>query len=166
MKRCLLLLAAFAVPLMLSACASQPPAAPVQAAESLEATGSPLLQTTAKDGENKILLSIGEQSFSGTLADTEAAHEFARLLPMTLQMSELNGNEKYVYLDGNLSAAASRPERINTGDLMLYGSVCVVLFYDDFISEYSYTSIGKIDDPDGLAAALGDGSVTVAFTTD
>ena len=43
-------------------------------------------------------LTISGQTFFAELAETEAAQSFASLLPRTLQMSELNGNEKYAYL--------------------------------------------------------------------
>lgn len=108
-------------------------------------------------------LKIGNSTFTATLADNATAQAFAAMLPMNLSMSELNNNEKYVYLDQSLPAQASSPGTIQTGDIMLYGSSCVVLFYKTFSTSYSYTRIGRIDNPDGLAAAVGSGSVTVLF---
>lgn len=115
------------------------------------------------DMETKVTLTAGGCTFSLTPADTEAARAFVARLPLTLVMDELNGNEKYHYLPDRLPTAAVRPGTIRTGDLMLYGSSCVVLFYETFSSGYSYTPLGRVDDPDGLAAALGRGSVEVTF---
>ena len=110
-----------------------------------------------------ITLSVGGKTFTATLADTGAARAFTDLLPLTLEMSELNGNEKYCYLDESLPTAASVPDKIRTGDIMLYGASCIVVFYKDFPTSYSYTVIGHIDDVTGLADALGKGSVTITF---
>jgi hypothetical protein len=49
------------------------------------------------------------------------------------------------------------------GDILLYGSSTIVLFYKKFDTPYSYTKIGKIDKVDGLEAALGAGNVKVSF---
>lgn len=111
-----------------------------------------------------IKLSAGNQTFTATLYDNPAANALLELLPMTLHMSELNGNEKYFYLDGRLPADASKPSGIHAGDLMLYGDNCLVLFYESFSTSYSYTPLGRIDDPEGLASALGSGSVQVTFS--
>jgi hypothetical protein len=78
-------------------------------------------------------------------------------------MTELNGNEKLFRLPGALPTRESRPSSIHTGDLMLYGSSTLVVFYKSFPTTYSYTAIGRIDDPAGLEAALGPGDVTVVF---
>lgn len=112
---------------------------------------------------NKLKISIGSTSFTATLEDNAAATAFKALLPMTIKMSEMNGNEKYYYLDDNLPTASSRPGTIRTGDLMLYGSNCLVLFYKTFSSSYSYTRLGRIENPSGLQAALGSGSATLTF---
>ena len=85
------------------------------------------------------------------------------MLPLTLNMRELNGNEKYYYLDTGLTTNASRPSEINAGDIMLYGTNCLLLFSKSFSPSYSYTPIGHIDDPTELAEALGSGSVQVTF---
>ena len=114
--------------------------------------------------EHVISIEVNGQTFSATLADNDTAHAFAARLPMTLDMRELNGNEKYFYLNEPLPAAAQRVGQIRTGDLMLFGSDCVVLFYENFATSYTYTPIGRIDDPAGLAEALGRGSAEVAFS--
>ena len=112
---------------------------------------------------NNFKISIGEVSFNVTLENNATATAFKALLPMTIDMSEMNGNEKYYYLPGSQPTASSSPGTIHTGDLMLYGSSCVVLFYETFSSSYSYTRIGKVDTPSGLSEAVGTGNVSITF---
>ena len=111
----------------------------------------------------QINIIVGTKTFTATLADSETGRAFAQLLPMTVTMTDLNGNEKYHYLDSSLPTDSYRPGTIHAGDLMLYGNNCVVLFYETFSSSYSYTRIGSIDNPAGLSAALGSGNVSVRF---
>lgn len=117
-----------------------------------------------KNEMNKnITITVGGTSFAATLTDNDAARAFAAMLPMSIQMSELNGNEKYHYLDNNLPTDSYRLGTIHAGDLMLYGSTCVVLFYETFSSSYSYTRIGQVNNPQGLKEALGSGDANVKF---
>ena len=120
--------------------------------------------TDAAEETTMILLTIGGQTFQAVLESSETGEAFAALLPLTLEMRELNGNEKYFYLNESLPAQAERVGRIEAGDLMLYGTDCIVLFYESFPTSYSYTRIGRIENAAQLAAAVGGGSVTVAFS--
>lgn len=122
--------------------------------------------TDGEDGEiaGRIVIEAGGEKFAAVLYDTAAAGEFAERLPLTLDMRELNGNEKYFYLSEDLTTDASRPGNIRRGDLMLYGPNCVVLFYKDFETSYSYTPLGRIENAAGLESALGNAGVSVSFT--
>jgi len=109
-------------------------------------------------------MSVGTQRFAVTLEDNPTAHTLVQLLPLTLEMAELNGNEKHGRLPRSLPTDAVRPGTIRTGDVLLYGNDTVVVFYQTFQSSYSYTRIGRIDDSAALAQALGPGDPRVTFT--
>ena len=112
---------------------------------------------------NKMKITIGSAVFTATLNNNATATAFKAMLPLTLNMSELNGNEKFYYFSSTLPTNASAGGNIQVGDLMLYGNNCLVLFYEGLNTSYSYTRLGKIDNASGLAAALGSGSVNVKF---
>ena len=112
---------------------------------------------------SKMKIKIGTSTFTATLCDNAAATAFKSLLPMTVNMIELNRNEKYVDLPRNLPTNASDPGTIQAGDLMIYGSSTLVLFYKTFSTSYQYTRLGRIDDISGLTAALGSGNTTVTY---
>lgn len=110
-----------------------------------------------------ITIRIGDRVFPGKLADNPTSRAFEKLLPLSITMTELNGNEKFARLRRALPGQASTAPSIRTGDLMLYGVDTLVLFYKSFSTTYSYTKIGQVDDPAGLEAALGAGDVAVIF---
>jgi hypothetical protein len=109
-------------------------------------------------------MTVGERRFAITLADNEAARAFAAMLPLTIDMADLNSNEKHADLPKSLPTSASRPGTIRNGDLMLYGSRTLVVFYLTFDSSYSYTRLGRVDNPAGLAQALGNRGVRIEFS--
>jgi hypothetical protein len=112
---------------------------------------------------NQMKIKIGTKTFAATLDDNATAAAFKSLLPMTVDMVDLNGNEKYFDLPGNLPTNASTRRTIQSGDLMIYGSNTLVLFYKTFATSYSYTRLGRINNPAGLAAAVGSGNVAVTY---
>lgn len=102
---------------------------------------------------------INGKEYKIDLEDNETANSFVGLLPQELNMRELNGNEKYIYLDTTLPTNSSNQKRINVGDVMLYGDNCLVIFYKSFDTSYSYTKIGHIDN----LPNLGNDSISVKF---
>lgn len=109
----------------------------------------------------RLRIRVASATFTATLLDNPTVTAFKKQLPITLSMQELNKNEKFADLPNNLPTNAVNPGTIQTGDLMLYGSSTLVLFYETFRTSYAYTKLGRIDNPSGLAAALGSGDVTV-----
>ena len=110
-----------------------------------------------------MLMTFETHRFTLTLEDGPAARAFTQLLPLTLDMPDLNGNEKHVSLPRSLPVQAFKPKNIHAGDVMLFGSDTLVVFYKTFASDYSYTRIGHVADGAGLAAALGAGSQRITF---
>jgi hypothetical protein len=120
-------------------------------------------QVTNDAAEDKMKITIGSKTFKATLEDNPTVANLKALLPLTLNMTELNGNEKYCHLATRLPTDAISPGTIQSGDLMLYGDNSLVVFYKTFESSYSYTRLGRIDDPSGLAPAVGAEDVSVTF---
>ena len=102
---------------------------------------------------------ISDKTYTLNLENNKTVEEFIDILPQTFNMSELNGNEKYVYMDNSLTTNSYNPKHIEKGDVMLFGDNCLVIFYKSFDTSYSYTKIGHIDNLDNL----GNGSITAKF---
>ncbi|GGN32257.1 MULTISPECIES: cyclophilin-like fold protein [Marinomonas] len=130
-------------------------------------TESSTTQTTAiKSEKSRMWITIGERRFSATLAATAAAEEFASMLPLTLNMEDLNRNEKHTDLPKNLPTHKYQPKTIENGDIVLWGSRTLVVFYKTFDTSYSYTRIGRIENATDLPRALGHGNAVITFSKD
>ena len=115
---------------------------------------------SSSEVETSMKIKILEEEYIVDLENNETVSELINMLPLDLEMNELNGNEKYVYLDNNLPTNSVSVKHINKGDVMLFGSNCLVIFYESFDTPYSYTKIGHIDNlPD-----LGSGDISVYIT--
>ena len=158
----------------LSGCAAPETDAPSDAdaetnqAEPQGEDAQPVEADAADQGEApmQIQVTVNDTPFTATIEDTAAGQELLARLPLTLSMEELHGNEKYCYTGESFGGEQYVPDTIEAGDLMVFGSDCLVLFYQTFANDgWSYTRVGKIDDPSGLADACGSGAATVEFSS-
>lgn len=159
MKKATALILTAALLFAFCACGKEPAKTDNPSGEKQPATEN----TAAQESQKTMKININGKSFDAEFYDNETAKEFADMLPLKITMKELNGNEKYCYLGKSLSTDSTNTGEIRTGDIMLYGSDCLVLFYDTFNTAYSYTRIGYITDTAGLKNAVGSGSVTITF---
>lgn len=121
----------------------------------------------AADGDTaNINITVGDAVFAAKLYGNSPAKALLAQLPMTLDMADLNGNEKYRNLAKNLPAGPlESPAVINAGDIMCWSGNCLVLFYKTFSNSFGgYVRLGRVEDASGLAAALGSGSAEVTFS--
>lgn len=125
------------------------------------------IENLPKEISVKLKITVENKVFTAIMYDNATAEAFIAKLPLTLNMGEMNGNEKYYDLPENFRSDSPSPAgTIRTGDLMCWSSNCLVLFYKTFSSGYSYVRLGRIEDASGLEAALGGGSVLITFAVD
>ena len=133
----------------------------LSSAGTVSAAGSS--ETKKPTTENQMTITIDQKTFTATLEDNATAAAFKAMLPLKLNMKDVNANEKVISLPAKLPTNDANPGSIQTGDLMIWTSRSLVLFYKSFPTSYSYTRLGRIEDPSGLASAVGSGNVTVTF---
>lgn len=127
-------------------------------------TLDPVDSSEQEEAFMQITVTINDVPFTATIEDTEGGQELLARLPLTLSMEELHGNEKYCYTGEPFAGEQHVPQTIEAGDLMVFGSDCLVLFYETFANGgWSYQRLGRIDDPTGLADACGAGTASVTF---
>lgn len=111
----------------------------------------------------EVSMIIENQELEIKLYSNEAVNQFITQLPLTIQMNELHGNEKYNYLDFSLPSQSESIRNIKSGDIMLFGNNCLVLFYEDLTTSYQYTKIGYVANSENLKNLVGDQSITITF---
>ena len=111
----------------------------------------------------KSTITIGGKSYDVVYKNNASTRALLDRFPATYIMSELNGNEIYKYLDYELPTNEKAVNQINAGDVMLYGSDCIVIFYKSFKTNYSYTYLGHIKDFEGTDDITVGSDVKVSF---
>ena len=117
--------------------------------------------TNTKEEENVMKININSEKYVINVENEALMEEIYNALPETFTMNELNGNEKYYYLNSTMKNANSEAVgQVQKGDVMLFGSDCLVIFYDSFETEFRYTKIGHIDN----LGDIGSSNVEVSIT--
>jgi hypothetical protein len=119
--------------------------------------------SSSSSSEGTIQLAIGSFDFNVSIADNPSGLAFRSHLPLNLEMSELNGVEKHCDLSLAIPTNESVLNFIYAGDIVLYGSDTLVLFYQNVSNNYRYTRIGNIDDSRGIADAVGNHQINANF---
>ena len=111
---------------------------------------------------DKVYININNKKLGIDLENNSTTSALIKLLPLELSMNDLNGNEKYAYLDNSLPTNTYSPKHIEAGDVMLFGDNCLVIFYESFDTSYSYSKIGHINN----LPELDGGNVSVNLSTE
>lgn len=94
--------------------------------------------------KNNIQLIIDGLSYQFDMVDNPTTQHLMKLFPLTLEMNDFHQNEKVGTLGESLPTQAKPYQKIQAGDVMLYGNDALVIFYKTFKSGYSYTRLGRI----------------------
>ena len=115
-------------------------------------------------GEDQYYIKIKDTEYQIELDQSETANQIKSKFPLTISMINLNGNEVYYYFNGqSFPTNQQSVGTINQGDIYLYQTNGLVLFYKTFTTSYSYTKIGKVINPEGLDTLIGSGNVEVMW---
>lgn len=115
------------------------------------------------DNMQNIIITIENKKYEAILYDNSTTKELIKKFPITITMSDLNGNEKYYNFSKSFSTSSENVASINKGDIMLFGDNCLVIFYKSFSTHYKYTKLGYIKNLEDLENSLGKGDIEITF---
>ena len=115
------------------------------------------------DNMQNIIITIKNKKYEAILYDNSTTKELIKKFPITITMSDLNGNEKYYNFSKSFSTSSENVANINKGDIMLFGDNCLVIFYKSFSTRYKYTKLGYIKNTEDLESSFGKGDINITF---
>ena len=80
------------------------------------------LPTTASAG-TPVKIQVGKKTYKATFYNNKTAKALLKRLPVSYKMNELNGNEKYKYLNYNLPTNEKAVKKIKAGDKLYYNKM-------------------------------------------
>ena len=133
-----------------------------------ETISEPKTDNTVAEEEQKTMLQmkIGETKVSVSWEDNDsvaALKELCKDAPLTIQMSMYGGFEQVGSIGTRLPSNDAQTTT-SAGDIVLYSSNQVVVFYGS--NSWAYTRLGHITDQDaaGMASLLSNGNVTITIS--
>lgn len=115
------------------------------------------------DNMQNIIITIENKKYEAILYDNSTVRELIKNFPISITMSDLNGNEKYYNFSKSFSTSSENVANINKGDIMLFGDDCLVIFYKSFSTRYKYTKLGYIKNTEDLENSFGKGDISITF---
>ena len=115
------------------------------------------------DNMQNIIITIKNKKYEAILYDNSTTKELIKKFPITITMSDLNGNEKYYNFSKSFSTSSENVANINKGDIMLFGDNCLVIFYKSFSTRYRYTKLGYIKNTEDLENSFAKGDISITF---
>ena len=115
------------------------------------------------DNMQNIIITIKNKKYEAVLYDNSTVRELIKNFPISITMSDLNGNEKYYNFSKSFSTSSENVANINKGDIMLFGDNCLVIFYKSFSTRYRYTKLGYIKNLEDLENSFGKGDIEITF---
>ncbi len=113
-------------------------------------------------------LSVGGVSCKARFYDNETTQALFKKMPLTIEMQDLNDNEKYYDLQEKFPySMTEQPDIIHAGEIMLWSSNTLVLFYKTFENSYGgYVRLGSVENMTELLPKLESDEVTVTLSLD
>lgn len=121
-----------------------------------------------EDEITNVEINVNNTNFLVNMDNTPTGKALMARLPSTsmrLPTSyDQDGVLKYYDMPMNIVSNPEKITNVSTGDLLMDGNDRLILYYQDAEINGEYTKVGKIENSDGLAEALGDGEVTFILT--
>lgn len=94
----------------------------------------------------QLVLQLENEKVPIIVSNTKIVKNMSGYMPFDVTFDELNGNEIYAELPFAIEASPEKVKEVKAGDVMLFGSSILVIFYETHKTDYQYTKIGKVSD--------------------
>ena len=108
-----------------------------------------------------IVVGIDGKRYTAVTEVSYASENFIKNTPVSIEMTDEDGNHKYGCTYFKFTGEAARTNTIKKGDILIYGDSCIVIATKDFNSSGKYKKVAHINDMNGFPV----GNFRVSFTS-